>query len=228
MHRLIACVCLAAAGMACNRYHDGAFSTSPSGILVGSGRLITEERPVNGFTSIAVSGAVRAVVTVGGTESLQITAEDNIAPVVEAVVAGGRLTIGILPGTPGISSSLGVECRIGARTIRDIEMSAASRIEVDGIDAPELWIRLSGAASFSGSGSVERLRMDLSGASRFTAPTLRAGAADSTLSGASIALVRVVDALTVHASGASVFEYLGDPAVQTEASGASVVRRVGS
>ena len=36
------------------------------------------------------------------------------------------------------------------------------------------------------------------------------------------------DALSVHASGASVFEYLGDPAVQTEASGASVVRRVGS
>jgi len=228
MHRLIACVCLAAAGMACNHYHDGVLSTGPSAILVGSGRLITEERPANGFTSIAVSGAVRAVVTVGGTESLQITAEDNIAPVVEAVVSDGRLTIGIRPGTPGISSSLGVVCRIGARTIRDIEMSAASRIEVEGIDAPELWVRLSGAASFSGSGSVERLRIDLSGASRFTGPSLRARAADSTLSGASVALVRVIDALTVHASGASVFEYLGDPAVQTDASGASVVRRVGS
>jgi len=228
MHRLIACVCLAVAGMACNHYHDGVLSTGPSAILVGSGRLITEERPVNGFTSIAVSGAVRAVVTVGGTESLQITAEDNIAPVVEAVVSDGRLTIGIRPGTPGISSSLGVVCRIGASSIRDVEMSGAARIEVDGIDAPELWIRLSGAASFSGSGSVERLRMDLSGASRFTAPALRAGAADSTLSGVSVALVRIVDALTVHASGASVFEYLGDPAVQTDASGASVVRRVGS
>ena len=221
-------MCLAAAGMACNRYHDGVLSTGPSAILVGSGRLIIEERPVNGFTSIAVSGAVRAVVTVGGAESLQITAEDNIAPVVETVVAGGRLTIGIRSGTPGISSSLGVVCRIGARTIRDIEMSAASRIEVDGIDAPELSIRLSGAASFSGSGAVERLRMDLSGASRFTAPSLRARAADSTLSGASVALVRVVDTLTVHASGASVFEYLGDPAVQSDASGASVVQRVGS
>ena len=166
-------------------------------------------------------------VLVGGTESLQITAEDNIAPVVEAVVAGGRLTIGIRPGTPGISSSLGVMCRIGARAIRDIEMSGAGRIEMDGIDAPELWIRLSGAASFSGSGSVERLRIDLSGASRFTAPSLRARATDSALAGASVALVRVVDALTVHASGASVFEYFGDPAVQTDASGASVVRRVG-
>jgi len=228
MRRFIASLCLAAAGVACGHYHDGASSTGPSGILVGSGRLITEERPVNGFTSITVSGAVRAFVTVDGSESLQITAEDNIAPVVEAVVAGGRLTIGIRAGTPGISSSLGVVCRIGARMIREIDMSAATRMEVDGIDSPELWIRLSGAASFSGSGLVDRLRMDVSGASRFTAPSLRARAADSTIAGASVVLVRVVDALTVHASGASVFEYLGDPAVQTDASGASVVRRVGS
>ena len=40
--------------------------------------------------------------------------------------------------------------------------------------------------------------------------------------------VRVVDALAVHASGASLFEYLGSPVVQTDASGASVVRRAGS
>jgi hypothetical protein len=40
--------------------------------------------------------------------------------------------------------------------------------------------------------------------------------------------VKVVDTLTVRASGASVFEYLGDPVVQADASGASVVRRVGS
>lgn len=46
-------------------------------------------------------------------------------------------------------------CRIGARTIRDIEMSGASRAEVDGIDAPELWIRLSGAASLLAPASVE-------------------------------------------------------------------------
>ncbi len=66
-------LCLAAAGAACSLYHDAASSTGPSAILVGSGRLITEERPVNGFTSIAVSGAVRAVVTVGDPESLQIS-----------------------------------------------------------------------------------------------------------------------------------------------------------
>ena len=104
MRRFIASLCLAAAGVACGDYHDGASSTGPSGILVGSGRLITEERPVNGFTSIA----------------------------------------------------------------------------------------------------------------------------DSTLAGASIALVKVVDTLAVRASGASVFEHLGDPVVQADASGASVVRRVGS
>jgi len=46
-----------------------------------------------GFTAIAVSGAIQAVITPGGNDSLEITAEDNIAPLVETVVAGERLTI---------------------------------------------------------------------------------------------------------------------------------------
>src|SRR4051794_16643788 len=96
LQRLIACACLAVAGTACSHFHDDV--TGPTSILTGSGRLIAEDRPVSGFTSIAVSGAIRAVVTVGGAESLRIVAEDNIAPAMEAVVAGGRLTIGFRPG----------------------------------------------------------------------------------------------------------------------------------
>lgn len=227
IQRFMVCACIAAASTACGHFQDATTTTGPSLLLVGSGRLITEERPVGGFTSVSASGAIRLVVTFGGTESLQIIAEDNIAPVVDAFVAGGRLTIGIRPGTPGISSALGIECRIDARLIREIELSAAARIDVNGLDIPELSVRLSGAASFNGSGSVGRLLMELSGASRLTAPSLRARAADSIVSGASAAVVRVVDALTVHASGASLFEYYGDPAVQADASGASIVRRVG-
>ena len=71
------------------------------------------------------------------------------------------------------------------------------------------------------------LRIDLSGASRVTAPSLRAREVDATLSGASVALVRAVDALVVRASGASLLEYLGDPRVQLETSGGSAVRRAG-
>ena len=227
MQHLIAGVCLAAASTACGHY-DSVYATGPTPVMIiGSGRVITEQRPVSGFTSIAVSGGIQAVVTVGGNDSLEIAAEDNIAPVVDATVAGGRLTIGFRPGSTSIRTSVGVVCYIGARSLRAIEASAAGRFQVDGIDAPEFSIALSGAASFSGAGSVDRLRMDLSGASRASAELLRARTVDATLSGASYGLQRVVDALDVRAGGASVLEYLGDPTVHTDTSGASEVRRVG-
>jgi putative autotransporter adhesin-like protein len=229
MQQSIACACLAVAAASCSHFHDDMYPTAPtSAAVVGSGRLITEVRAVSGITAIAVSGAIQAVVTPGGNDSLEITAEDNIAALVETVVAGGRLTIGFAPGAPSISTAIGVVCRIGSRSLREIQLSGASRVQLEGIEGQELSVGLAGASSFTGSGTVERLRMELSGASRFTAPSLRARTADTTLSGASTALVRVIDALVVRVSGASVFEYLGDPVVQADSSGASLVRRVGS
>jgi hypothetical protein len=227
--RLIACVWLAAASTACGYYHDHVNPAAPTpGLLIGSGRVITEPRPIGEFTTILVGNAIEAVVTVGGNESLEITAEDNIAPVVDAVAVDGRLTLGFRPGTTSIRTSVGVVCRINTRSLRGVEMSSASRIRVDGLDARDFSVNLTGAASFAGTGAVDRLRLDLSGASRVTAPSLRAREVDAMLSGASVALVRVVDALVVHASGSSLFEYLGDPTVRLEASGGSVVRRAGS
>jgi hypothetical protein len=229
MQQLIAYACVAVAATSCSHFHDDSYLMAPtSATAVGSGRVITEVRPVSVFTAIAVSGAFQAVVTPGGTDSLEITAEDNIAPFVETVVTGGRLTIGLRPGPPSISTAIGVVCRIGGSSVRDIQLFGASRVHMEDIEADELSVWLAGASSFTGSGTVERLRMDVSGASRFTAPSLRAHTADATLSGASAALVRVIDALVVRVSGASVFEYLGNPVIQADTSGASLVRRVGS
>jgi len=229
MQQVIGCACLAVAATSCGHFHDGSYSGGPtSATVLGSGRVITEVRPVSGFTAIAVSGAIQAVITPAGTDSLEITAEDDIAPFVETVVTAGRLTIGFRPGAPSISTAIGVVCRIGGPSVREIQLSGASRVQMDGIEAHELTVWLEGASTFAGSGTVDRLRLDMSGASRFAAPSLRVRTADATLSGASSALVRLIEALVVRVNGASVFDYLGDPVVQAETSGASQVRRVGS
>jgi len=229
LHRLIACTWLAAASVACSHYQDPISPTdSTPGMLVGSGRVITGQRPASDFTSIAISSGISAVVAIGGAESLTITAEDNIAPFVDAVVSSGQLTIRFRSGSPGLRTSVGVVCHIGARALRRVDLSGGSRIQVDGLAAPDFFVGLSGGSSFSASGSVDRLQMDLSGGSRATAPSLRCGRVDATVSGAALGQVRVTDTLVVHASGASTFEYLGDPTVQADVSDVSVVRRVGA
>jgi hypothetical protein len=227
--RLIACAGVAAvASAACSHYQDGGYPLGPTpGMLIGSGRVITETRPVTGFTSIAVSSAIQAFVSVGGADALDITTDDNILPVVDAVVAGGQLTIGLKPGTSGIQTQAGIICHIIVASLTHVSMSGGSRMQVDGVNARELLVEMSGASVFFGSGAADRLQMDLSGASRLTTSSLRARAVEATLTGASQALVQVVDALTVHATGASLLEYVGAPVVNADTSGLSIVRRVG-
>src|SRR4030095_6914061 len=61
--------------------------------IIGSGKAVTENRPVSGFSSIAVGlpGDVR--VTQGDTETLSITPDDNVLPQIESVVENGTLKI---------------------------------------------------------------------------------------------------------------------------------------
>jgi putative autotransporter adhesin-like protein len=202
--------------------------TAPSpAILIGSQRFVTESRLVQGFTSIAVEAGGRAVIRQSGDESLEITAEDNIIPLVESRVVNGRLTLGFRTGS-GSMRTHGVVYRIGVRALRDVNGSGGSQIELDGFEAPHFSVSLAGGCVLNGSGSVERLDVELSGASRIHAPELKSRIANARLSGASVALFRVSESLVVSASGASVLEFLGDPAVQSETSGASIVRRAGS
>lgn len=226
LKRIVGCV-LVAMTAACSQDHGLFNATAPTqATVIGSGRMIAESRPVRGFQTIVVAAGIQAVVSFTPSETLDITAEDNILPLVESSVIDGRLTLGWRPGSGSISSH-GVVCRVGAATLRGVSATAGSRIEVEGLDAGDFSIDLSGASSFAGSGSVERLRLDLSGASRADAPGVTARSANATLSGASVVRLRIVEALIVNVSGASLLEYLGDPSVQADTSGASTVRRIG-
>ena len=215
-----------AIGLAAGCHSHFIGETEPSAIVLGSGRFVTESRPVNGIAAIAASGAIRVHAAFTGSESLEITAEHNLLPLLDSVVVGDRLTLGWKPGVASVQSH-GIDVRVGVRTLRGIDASGACVVDVDGLAGGDFRVALSGASQFTGHGAVDRLDADLSGASRMTAPTLTAGIATVRLSGASAVLLRVVQSLTGSVDGASTLDYLGDPSVQVSTSGASVVRRAG-
>lgn len=194
---------------------------------IGSGVVRTESRPVQGFSSVIVSAGGRVVIERTGEESLQISADDNILPLVDASVINGRLILGLKPNV-SVTTHSGIQFRVTVRDLTTIDASGASRVEFGNIDARQLTVHLSGASSFAASGSLDDLTLDLSGASRCEAAALRVQRAHLDVSGASTAVVRVVAMLTASASGVSTIEFFGDPLVQAQTSGGSVVRRAGS
>ncbi len=193
----------------------------------GSGEVVTESRPVGGFTGVAVSGAGRLIIEQTGVESLEITAEDNLLPHIRSEVVDDVLRLGFAPGT-SVSRTQGVVYRLTVRDLTGIEASGASHVEAHGLDTPDLACVFSGASSFQASGSADAHVIVLSGASRADAPDLGSRVVTATLSGASFARLRVSAFLTATASGGSVLEYYGSPVLVTHVSGGSAIRRVGS
>jgi hypothetical protein len=117
---------------------------------------------------------------------------------------------------------------IGMRSMRGLIGEAGSSIEARGIDTGNLEVHLSAGSTFIGSGTTDRLALELSAGSSADAAALRSRVATATLSSGSTAVVRVSDSLSVIASGGSQLEYLGNPSVQVQTSSGSTVRRAGS
>jgi hypothetical protein len=219
-------VALAAASLAltslwgCSETHTGPRT------IIGSDRVVTETRPVAGVSSVALSGAGRLIVEQTGFESLQIEAEDNVMPQVVSEVSGGRLSLGLAPGSDVISTRP-IVYRLTVRDLEAIETSGASTVELPHADLEALRLSLSGSSIATARGRVRWLEVHLSGSSLLRTPDLQSHVAIASVSGASRGLIRVSERLEASVNGVSILEYLGDPVVVSSVSGTSILRRVG-
>jgi hypothetical protein len=201
-------------------------TANPAATIVGSGVTATEARPVPGFSAVSVSAPFRLVLTPGA-PSLEVTADDNVVPLVRAEVRGDTLFLGFTLNSVSLVRTREILVRATLPELREARGSGAAVLELSGVEADQLLVDLSGASAGSAAGVVGELTLFLSGASRWNGPALRARTVRASLSGASFALQRVSDSLRADVSGASTLEYLGDPAVVSNVSGASQVRRLG-
>jgi hypothetical protein len=199
----------------------------PTMTVIGSGRLVSETWPVGGFSAVSISDAGHLVIEHTGHESLQVTAEDNILPLLQAEVRAGRLVIGARPGTR-IKKTCEIRYRLTVRELSDIEASGASLVEVFDVNTERLQLVLSGASIAEVAGIAGSQLLEISGASLLLARGLQSREVVVSVSGASYAGLRVKDLLSGSVSGASTVEYVGDPLLSLSVSSSSVVRRMGS
>lgn len=193
-----------------------------NGDLVGSGTLVTETRPVAGFTAVAVSGAARLVLDQTGVESLEITAESNLMSAIRSEVVDGTLFLEIQPGVD-VRTTREILYRVTASQLDALSIAGASTAEVVDVETAVLSTSIAGASSVLIVGNAPVHVVSIAGASRLDAPDLTTRDVTATVSGASFALLRVSDSLVAEASGASTVQYIGSPVVQATATGGSTV-----
>jgi hypothetical protein len=212
--------------LACNSGGGGGGNsiTGPDAIVVGSGVTVTETRAVSGINGVSISGVGLLIIEQTGSESLTVTAEENILPLLTAGLVGDLLILGIEPNTQ-INTTQEIVYRLTVREIDRITVSGAAWVEATGLDANFLEVTLSGATAAVLAGTAQRQVVNVSGASRYDAAGLSSRFATVDISGASSAVLRVSDSLEGVVSGVAVLEYYGNPEVIIPTGG--TVRRIG-
>jgi hypothetical protein len=179
-------------------------------LIMGSGVPKTESRNVSGFDRIEVKGSGRIVASVGGKESLSLTADDNIMPHIKTYVSGRTLVIEPEFGFSYHPITV-VTCVINANTIRGISISGSGTASFTGLTGDLFDVDVSGSADITASGSVVKQTVRFSGTGNYSAGGLNAQDTTISISGTGNARVVATNYLSVIISGTGFVDYTGNP-----------------
>lgn len=234
----------------------------------GSSKVITEKRDLAGFTGVDITGPFEAEIKRSDTFNVTITVQAKYVDYVMATKEGDTLKVSLssrhvftifptgtqtfrvsisMPALSRVSLSGATKGRItGFKSSRDLgmEISGASSLNMDGIEAGDVESLLSGATRLTGGlkakdlrlnvsgaskvnleGSADRLLLIVSGASDIDLLDFPLDQADVTLSGASEADLTVKTKLDLALADASRLYFEGNPAIgKMSITGASTIR----
>lgn len=215
----------------------------------GSGKIVTETRPVSNFHRVALNGVGELNITQGTTESLTVETDDNIMPIITTKVSDGTLEIGY-DSNRGVNSisptRLVFTLQVinldsfdlsgaGAVTMPSLKSdtlslgtSGAGSLNFANVEAKTLTANLSGVGSVVVTGQTDTQTAQLSGLGNYNAGDLKSATASVGLSGAGNATVWASDTLNVQISGAGGVSYYGSPQVKQTISGVGSVKNLGA
>jgi hypothetical protein len=188
----------------------------------GNGQIKTEERQVAAFANIDASGAFE-IEWQNGSPALRITTDENLLPYIEGNVSEDTLHLRtrdhVWP-TRGIKVVISSPTRTGGKTRGAVKLTARQ------LNGSTFALESKGASEVSLDGTIDRLLVDMTGASKLAADGLKAKTAEISTTGAGDADVAVSDSLKVVITGAGKVTYSGNPpTIKKQIIGAGSVRR---
>jgi hypothetical protein len=184
------------------------FGSCNSNAVHGSGNAKTESRAVASFSKIDLTGSPDVDVTVGPATSVELTADDNLLPLIETTVSGETLKIG---SKRSYSTSLGVKVKITAPSLEALALSGSGDVQVKGLKAGEMEARISGSGNITLNGGVDRLRVRILGSGDVRAADLAAKAVQVSVTGSGNASVRASAQLEASVTGSGNVRFAGNP-----------------
>lgn len=205
---LLACVILAGC------HHRG---------VRGSGVETTQERSLDEFTAVDISGTFGVTIRCGEKPGATVIADDNLVSLVKTEVRGS--TLHIFP-EKDIDPRTDLRIEVTTPSLSDVSVSGVASVDIKNVQGEKLNLDVNGAASILARGTVKDASFNISGAGKLSTEDLHSANVRVAMSGAGKADVYASDNLEVDVSGAGVIHYSGDPkTVNKRISGVGVVSR---
>jgi hypothetical protein len=226
-----------------------ALPSARAAAATGSGRTATEARAVGGFSAIALRGNIDLVVRQGAHEALQVSADDNLLPLLQTRVethdgrptlvvqwahgqnvrpqARSVVTVDVLRLT-AVSASGSGDIAVGALQTPELALSisGSSDARLDALDTQRLRIAIAGSGDVTAAGKASRLEISIAGSGDVHAGALAAADATVSIAGSGYARVHAAKTLAVSIAGSGDVEYAGGAALtRSRVAGSGSIRQ---
>ena len=187
----------------------------------GNGHVKTEERPIAAFVNLDAGGAFE-IEWQNGPPALRITTDENLLPYVENDISDDTLH---LRTRNHVWATHGIKVFISSPTRAGGKIRGAVKLTVNQLSGPIFALESKGASQISLDGTVDRLLVDMTGASQLVADRLQAKTAEISITGAGDAEIAVTDTLNAVITGAGKVTYSGNPpTIKKQITGAGTIR----
>ena len=189
----------------------------------GSGKAATDTRSVSGFKSVEMSGSGELQIEQTGTESLVISADDNLLQYLTSDVSGDQLRLGMKNGS--FSTSTPLVYKLTVKNLNGIALSGSGSINGKALATDTMKIDLSGSGQITVAGSTDHMEVVISGSGYVHGEGFKSRDAQVEIDGSGSATVAASERLGVNINGSGSVEYIGDPMVSTSKHGSGSVNK---
>ncbi|MFL6799394.1 MAG: head GIN domain-containing protein [Xanthobacteraceae bacterium] len=201
---------------------DFASDCSGKECIKGSATLVTQSRAVGRFTAITLDSIGDLTVERTGTDSLAVTTDDNLQPIVTSEVKNGTLVLAE-HGCRNCSPTK-IAFKVTAAELSNIALPGTGSADVSQLDAPTFTVTMDGTGSLKLTGKVDELKVGLSGTGSCDASGLVAKRASVDASGTGNVRVNVTDELKAKVTGTGSIRYKGSPKLTQSVSGTGSIK----
>ena len=177
--------------------------------IMGSGNMVSETRPVRGFSSIELASSAEVSISIGERESVVVKTDDNILPYIRTNVRGSTL---VIDTKPGISLNTDrIQVIVTMKSLQEASLTGSGSITADGLNEKDVKFNLPGSGDITATGTAQMVTIQLNGSGNIQCGDLQVKSADVTIKGSGNVTVNASESLVARIPGSGNINYRGNP-----------------